>query len=182
MTAAPPASPGRLTVLYDARCRVCTRIAGRLAALDTERRLRLRPLQRAHVDEWASVRRLRAQRDLRLELHVIDGAGEWASGGEALLRTLERIPDVAPLAALLRLPLLRRGVEPGYRWFAAHRARFAFLAGSFRNRSFGPAKRVGRGQASRAHGGIEAGEGTDGHRGAEPAHHGDRRDDRHPRL
>jgi predicted DCC family thiol-disulfide oxidoreductase YuxK len=128
----------RLTVLYDAKCRVCTRIAGRLAAMDRQHRLRLRPLQWAHRDEWDSVRRLRAERDLRLELHVIDESGAWASGGAAMLRALDRLPGLAPVAAVLRLPLLRRTVEPGYRWFAAHRARFAFLAGSFRNRSFGP--------------------------------------------
>ena len=128
---------GRLTVLYDARCRVCTRIAGRLAALDRQDRLRIRPLQWPHADEWPSVRSLRAERDLRLELHVVDEAGRWAAGGEAMLRAIERIPDLASLAALLRLPLLHRVVEPGYRWFAANRARFAFLAGSFRNRSLG---------------------------------------------
>lgn len=130
---------GRLTVLYDARCRVCTRIAGRLAGADTERRLRLRPLQRAHEDEWVSVRRLRARRDLRLALHVVDETGEWAAGGEAMLRALERVALFAPLARLLRLRLLVPLVEPGYRWFAAHRARFAFLAGSF-----GSAQRIGR--------------------------------------
>ena len=63
---------GRLTVLYDERCRVCTRIAGRLAGADHDGRLRLRPLQQAHEDEWASVRRLRAERDLRSALHVVD--------------------------------------------------------------------------------------------------------------
>ena len=133
----PPAQDGRLTVLYDAKCRVCTRIAGRLAALDAEGRLRIRPLQWAQQDEWASVRALRAERDLRLALHVIAEDGEWAAGGEAMLRALERVPALAPIATLLRLPLLGRMVEPGYRWFADNRARLAFLAGSFRNRSLG---------------------------------------------
>lgn len=128
----------RLTVLYDARCRVCTRIAGRLAALDHDRRLRLRPLQRAHADEWPSVRALRREHDLRSELHVIDEDGTWAAGGEAMLRALERIPRLAPIVAVLRLPVVRAIVGPGYRRFAADRARFAFLAGSFRDRSLGP--------------------------------------------
>ena len=128
----------RLTVLYDAKCRVCTRLAARMAALDRGRRLRIRPLQWAHEDHWPSVRALRAQRDLRLELHVVDESGAWAAGGEAMLRALERIPTLAPMAMVLRLPLLRSMVEPGYRWFAGNRARFAFLAGSFRNRSLGP--------------------------------------------
>lgn len=135
----PDAESGRLTVLYDARCRVCTRIAGRLAGADTEGRLRLRPLQRAHEDEWASVRRLRADRDLRTGLHVVDEAGEWAAGGEAMLRAIERVARLALLARILRLRPLAPLIEPGYRWFAAHRARFAFMAGSFR-----PAQRIGR--------------------------------------
>ena len=130
---------GHLTVLYDARCRVCTRIAGRLAGSDSEGRLRIRPLQRAHEDEWESVRRLRAEHDLRVALHVVDEEGEWAAGGEAMLRTFERVALCAPLARVLRLRLLAPLVEPGDRWFANHRARFAFMAGSF-----GPAQRIGR--------------------------------------
>lgn len=133
------AGPGRLTVLYDARCRVCTRIAGRLAGADRARRLRLRPLQLAHEDAWPSVRRLRAERDLRTALHVVDEEGRWASGGEAMLRAFECVPGFARLARILRLPVLDRLVEPGYRWFAANRARFAFMAGSF-----GPTQGVGR--------------------------------------
>ena len=136
MTERPP-SGGRLTVLYDARCRVCTRIAGRFAGLDGDAQLRIRPLQWADRDEWESVRRLRADRDLRLELHVIDEDGEWAAGGEAMVRVLERLPALGPVAVVLRLPLVREAIEPGYRWFAGNRARFAFMAGSFRNRSFG---------------------------------------------
>jgi predicted DCC family thiol-disulfide oxidoreductase YuxK len=141
---------GRLTVLYDARCRVCTRIAGRLAGADSDRRLRLRPLQWAADDEWSSVRRLRAERDLRRALHVVDEGGDWADGGEAMLRTLERVSTLAPLARVLRWPLLATWVEPGYRWFAAHRARFAFLAGSFRPAYSAPrSASVGESRAAR---------------------------------
>ena len=136
MTERPP-SGGRLTVLYDARCRVCTRIAGRFAGLDARGWLRIRPLQWADRDEWESVRLLRRQRDLRLALHVIDEDGEWAAGGEAMVRVLERLPALRAVAVVLRLSGVRHTVEPGYRWFADNRARFAFMAGSFRNRSFG---------------------------------------------
>lgn len=127
----------RLTVLYDARCRVCTRIAARFAALDREDRLRIRPLEQAPEDAWVSVQQLSTSRDLRRELHVVTADGEWAAGGEAMVRTLERLPALAPLARLLRLPLVRDMVEPGYRCFAGNRARFGFLAGSFRSRSLG---------------------------------------------
>jgi predicted DCC family thiol-disulfide oxidoreductase YuxK len=131
VTGQPPGTAGRLTVLYDARCRVCTRIAGRLAGLDRDRRLRLVPLQQAATDR-PEVRRLRAERDLRQALHVIDEDGRWASGGEAVIRALEGVPSLRPLARLARLPIARSLVEPGYRLFAANRARFSWLAGSFR--------------------------------------------------
>lgn len=125
-------SGGRLTVLYDARCRVCTRIAGRLAGADVEGRLRLRPLQLALDDPVAEVRHLARERDLARSLHVIDEDGAWASGGEAMLRALERVPAGRRFVRLARLPLLRDLVEPGYRGFARERARFSWLAGSFR--------------------------------------------------
>lgn len=124
-------SGGRLTVLYDARCGVCTRIAARLARADTEGRLRLRPLQGAHDDPVAEVRQLAHQQDLVRALHVIDEHGAWAAGGEAMLRALDRVPAGRPFVRLARLPLVRDLVEPGYRAFARHRARFSWLAGSF---------------------------------------------------
>jgi predicted DCC family thiol-disulfide oxidoreductase YuxK len=129
---ASPDSGDRLTVLYDADCRVCTRIAARLAAADGGRRLRLRPLQGAASDDWPHVRQLASERDLRRALHVIDEAGGWAVGGEAMLRALDRVPSLQLLARLMRQPLVAWAVEPGYRWFARHRARFSWLAGSFR--------------------------------------------------
>ena len=171
------AGGGRLTVLYDARCRVCTRIAARLAGADDGRRLRLRPLQGAAGDAWPSVRRLAAERDLRRSLHVVDEAGAWAEGGEAVLRAIERVPAFRPLARVARVPLVAWAIEPGYRWFARHRARFGWLAGSFR-----ATKRIGRGEARGAHGRVEAREGADGQRGSEAADDGHGRDDRDPRL
>lgn len=119
-------------MLYDAHCRVCTRIAGRLAGADVERRLRLRPLQVAATDRRAEVRELAAKQDLRAALHVVDEAGAWASGGEAMVRVWECVPGLWPLARLARLPGVELMVEPGYHWFARNRARFSWLAGSFR--------------------------------------------------
>jgi predicted DCC family thiol-disulfide oxidoreductase YuxK len=132
-----PAPDVRLTVLYDGRCRFCTRMAGRLAGLDAGRRLRLVPLQWAAADR-PEVQRLGDQRDLRRALHVVDTEGHWASGGEAVLWTMDRLPALSWLARMARLPLVSLLVEPGYRLVADHRARFAWLAGSF-----GPAQRIG---------------------------------------
>lgn len=74
------------------------------------------------------VRALAERRDLRRALHVIDERGQWASGGEAMLRALERVPALRPWVRLARRPPLVGLVEPGYRWFARHRARFSWLA------------------------------------------------------
>ena len=123
-----------LTVLYDADCRVCTRAAGRLAGLARDGRLRLVPLQDA-ARHGPPVDRMAAQRDLAASLHVVDADGRWASGGEAMLRAWEQLPALRPLARLARSPLAAPLVEPAYRAFAAHRGRFAWLAGSFRCRA-----------------------------------------------
>lgn len=139
------AGEARLTVLYDGRCRVCTRLAARLAGLDAGQRLRFVPLQRATRDR-PEVQRLRAQRDLRRELHVIDVDGRWASGGEAVLRTLELVPRLRPLARAARLPGVAALVEPAYRLVAQHRAHLAWLAGDF---PLGIASSVPRSAAAR---------------------------------
>jgi predicted DCC family thiol-disulfide oxidoreductase YuxK len=123
-------SGDRLTVLYDAGCPVCRRIAGRLAGLDHGRRLRLVPLQRAAADR-PEVRHLAEGRDLRRSLHVVDAGGSWAAGGEAVLRTMEALPALRPVARLLRHWPLSRLVGPAYRCVARRRAGLAWLAGSF---------------------------------------------------
>jgi predicted DCC family thiol-disulfide oxidoreductase YuxK len=128
----PRAPVGRLTVLYDARCRVCTRIAARLVGLDTQGRLRLRSLQAAALDSRPEVRGLAETRGLRRSLHVIDEDGDWTAGGDAMLRIFEVLPSLRAAARFGRLPGVRRLIEPGYRWFARNRARLSWLAGSFR--------------------------------------------------
>jgi predicted DCC family thiol-disulfide oxidoreductase YuxK len=120
-----------LTVLYDARCRLCTRIAARLASMDRDDGLRFVPLQAAAHDR-PEVRDLAATRDLAAALHVIDGDGRWASGGEAMVRVWESIPSLRPLGRFARLPIVRRFVEPAYRFVADHRPWFGWLAGSSR--------------------------------------------------
>jgi predicted DCC family thiol-disulfide oxidoreductase YuxK len=118
-----------LTVLYDAHCRLCTRIAGRLAAMDRRDRLRFVPLQMAAHDR-PEVRDLAASRDLAAALHVIDEDGRWSAGGEAMVRVWDEVPSLWLLARLARAPVVRSLVEPGYRFVAAHRSWFGWLAGS----------------------------------------------------
>jgi predicted DCC family thiol-disulfide oxidoreductase YuxK len=118
-----------LTVLYDAHCRLCTRIAARLAAMDRLDRLRFVPLQMAG-DDRPEVRALAASRDLSASLHVVDEDGRWVAGGEAMVRVWEQVPALRPLARFARLPIVRRFVEPAYRFVAEHRPWFGWLAGT----------------------------------------------------
>lgn len=123
----------RLTVLYDADCRICTRVAGRLAGLDRGRRLRLLPLQRASADR-PEVSAVALSRDLAAELHVVAPDGRCWSGGQAVLRVMELVPGLDRLARLARHAPFDRLVEPAYRFVAGHRHLFAWLAGDFGTR------------------------------------------------
>ena len=107
----------RLTVLYDGECRFCTRTARALQRLDSRHGLRLVPLQQAR----ARVPDAPALETLDSSIHVVDERGAWWTGGEAFLRIADEIPVLRPLAVVGRLPVLRRAVEPGYRFVAAHR-------------------------------------------------------------
>ena len=144
----PGAGAHRLTVLYDADCPVCTRIAGRLAGLDRAGRLRFVPLQLADRDR-PEVRRLAGERDLSRSLHVVEPDGRWLHGGRAVLRAFDEVPLLRALARLGRLPFVAPLVETGYRLFARHRGRFAWLAGSFRAATAGGS---GQGRRSRSTG------------------------------
>ena len=166
----------RLTVLYDAECGFCRRIAGRLAGADVDGRLRLVPLQRAGADR-PEVQRVARRRDLSAALHVVDGEGDWAAGGEAMLRALERIGSLWCLVWLARLPIVSAMVEPAYRLVADNRARLSWLAGSF-----DAAQRVRGTQPRRPHGRIEARDGADGDRRDDAAHDGHGGHDGHPVL
>ena len=129
---------------------------GRLAGMDVDRRLRLRPLQNASTDPDPAIAALSRQLDLRRALYAIDAGGSWRSGGEAVLWAAAQIPALRPLVAIVAGSPLRMMVEPGDRWFARRQARFASLAGSF-----APAQGVGGREPSGPHRRVEARDRTD---------------------
>jgi predicted DCC family thiol-disulfide oxidoreductase YuxK len=124
---------GRLTVLYDADCGLCTAVVLRLRSVDSERLLDLVPLQRAQ-EKGGQAAELARREDLTRAIHVVDDAGDWAAGGEAALRIMERVPSLRPFARLARLPGLHLFVEPCYRLVARNRSRIGA--------SFGKACRI----------------------------------------
>ena len=110
-------TPRRLTVLYDGECRFCTRTARALQRLDSRRALRFVPLQQARERVPGAPPR----HALEASIHVTDERGAWWTGGEAFLRIADQVPALRPLASVGRLPIVRRAVEPAYRYVAAHR-------------------------------------------------------------
>jgi predicted DCC family thiol-disulfide oxidoreductase YuxK len=118
-----PAAP--LTVAYDAECALCRSAARRLGKLDTRGRLTLVPFQDlASRDEQGEVPR---SGELAGALHVFRADGSSVSGGKAVLEVASAIPRLRPIAALGRLPIVNRLVEPLYRLVARHRHRLSRL-------------------------------------------------------
>ena len=109
--------PDRLTVLYDGDCGLCSMAARMLIVLDGGRRLDVTPLRRFVATSAADPDPSR----LVDALHIRDAEGAWATGGDAVLRTMAAIPILVPLAVIGRLPVLRPAVDWLYRRVAANR-------------------------------------------------------------
>jgi predicted DCC family thiol-disulfide oxidoreductase YuxK len=119
-----PAAP--LTVAYDAECALCRSAARRLGKLDTRGRLTLVAFQdlAPRSDEQGELPR---PGELAGALHVFRPDGSSVSGGKAVLEVASAVPRLRPIAALGRLPIVNRLVEPLYRLVARHRHRLSRL-------------------------------------------------------
>jgi predicted DCC family thiol-disulfide oxidoreductase YuxK len=117
-------SGGRLVVLYDRDCGLCTATAGRLRRWDRAGRLRLLPLQEAASSGRPSL--VAAARDLPLSaaLHVVDErSGAIRAGGDAALAIAAALPGgwiTRPAAAI---PPVRWLVGRAYGLVARNRHR-----------------------------------------------------------
>lgn len=115
---------GRVLVLYDADCGICSRSARFLRRLDADTRLHLMPLQDADgIDDAPSAAALRHA------MHVRDRYGRWSCAGAAWIRIAEEIPLLRPLAIAARLPPVRSLVEWTYWRVAGNRHRISHLLG-----------------------------------------------------
>ncbi len=114
-----------LTVAYDGECAMCISVARRLEKLDGRQRLTLVPLQDlAPSDDLSDTPR---PAELAGALHVQRPDGSWISGGQAVLEVAAAVPRLRPIAALGRLPIVNRLVDPLYRLVARHRHRLSRL-------------------------------------------------------
>ncbi|TMF40767.1 MAG: DUF393 domain-containing protein [Chloroflexi bacterium] len=115
---------GRLVVLYDRDCGLCTALARALRGWDRRDRLDLVPLQ--DVDGRAA-RRVAALVDglpLGTALHVVDqSTGRVVAGGAGVLAIAGRLPGGRAADVLARIPPVRWGVGVAYDVVARNRHR-----------------------------------------------------------
>jgi predicted DCC family thiol-disulfide oxidoreductase YuxK len=124
------ASPGPLTVVYDADCGVCRQTVRRLRRWDREDRLVFISLQAAAGCGRPRIEELAAQGHLGDAVHVIDEAtGRVVSGGHAALAILDALPGGWLLRPWAALPPTAAAADVVYRVAARHRDRVAWLTG-----------------------------------------------------
>ena len=117
-----------LTVLFDGECPFCRWTAGKLRRWDRERNLRLRPFQ--SVRQQAVLADLVEGRPLGHSLHVVDGAGRIANGGDGFLAIAALLPGGRPAAELVAaVPPSRIAVAAVYRVIERTRGPLASLLG-----------------------------------------------------
>lgn len=117
------AESGRLLVLFDRDCGLCTATANRLRRWDRDSQLELVPLQ-AVATMGPLVAAAVARRPLGDALHVVDlGTGEVRSGGRAARAIVARLPGGRIPAALAAVPPVSWVVDLGYRLVARNRRR-----------------------------------------------------------
>jgi predicted DCC family thiol-disulfide oxidoreductase YuxK len=105
-----------LTVLYDGECTKCTRFARWVERRDRTRgRVTCAPLQRAEAPLGLT------RDDLMRELHAIDADGSVLAGWDAVVAIARRIPMLAWLVPMSRIPGVRRLGRALYTRTAARR-------------------------------------------------------------
>jgi predicted DCC family thiol-disulfide oxidoreductase YuxK len=109
-----------LTLLYDARCVLCTRTVETLRRLEVRADLCMIPLQEADA---ALLPPGITREELLAQLHVIDGGGMLYRGVDAVVRILRTVRGLAWLAALFRVPGMKPLADTVYRLIARHRYR-----------------------------------------------------------
>lgn len=110
----------RHVLVYDGGCRVCSQIAGRLAAWDRGRRLELLSSQ----DPAVRVRFPTIPAGAFSEsIQLIGPDGTRWQGAAAMERVIDLMPRGRWLTWLFDLPLARPLAERFYRWFARNRHR-----------------------------------------------------------
>jgi len=115
---------GRLVVLYDRDCGICTATARRLRRWDRRHRLDLVPLQDVDAKTSPTVANAVAGLPLDAALHVVDErTGQVSTGGASALAILRELPGGGVARVLERIPPVRWGIDVAYALVARNRRR-----------------------------------------------------------
>jgi len=109
------------TLVYDGACRICTRLVGVLDRWDRRNRIEIVPSQNTSVHArfpWIPAEAYSESIQL-----VGPGGRTWQAAG-AIEQLLEVLPRGRLISWVFRLPLVGRGADRFYRWFARNRYRF----------------------------------------------------------
>ncbi len=119
------ALPHRLRVVdgilvFDGRCGMCTRAAGRLARLDRHGRVRIEPFQAPGMADRLGVPGDRPPESV----YWLDATGAVAAGARAVNAAVSAALGTPVPLWVYRIPGIGVAQEAAYRWIAAHRHRF----------------------------------------------------------
>ena len=116
--------PGRLIVLYDRDCGLCTATARRLRRWDRAGRLELLPLQEAVASSRPELAERARSLPLTAALHAIDErTGAVHAGGDAAIAIGAALPGGWLVRVLGAVPPVRWGIGRAYDLVARHRHR-----------------------------------------------------------
>jgi predicted DCC family thiol-disulfide oxidoreductase YuxK len=104
-------------VLYDAECRLCTGMVGRLRGLLAARHLAVLPLQ----TPWVRERLALPEPELLAEMRLLKPDGTVFGGADAFLEVCRYYRAAWPLYQLGRIPVVAKLLHAGYRWVARNR-------------------------------------------------------------
>jgi predicted DCC family thiol-disulfide oxidoreductase YuxK len=108
------------TVVYDATCRVCTRLAGVLRKWDRDEALEVTPSQAPGVTARFPWIPPRAYAEA---LQLIGPSGETWQGAAAIEQLIAILPRGKMISWIFKIPLVRTIADKFYRWFARNRYR-----------------------------------------------------------
>ena len=109
--------PGELEVLFDADCGFCQRAVALLKRLDRGGRLAFTALQTPGAPARFGITEDQAYE----QLWALDRSGRRSGGAQAVATAADVALGTRALERALRVRLLRRAADRGYRWVAAHR-------------------------------------------------------------
>lgn len=110
--------PRKLTLLYDAKCRLCTQTVEVLRGLRTDAELEMQPYQSADLERLIPGASLP---ELEAEIHAVDETGRIYKGADALILVLTTVSSIRWIAVFYRIPGMRPVAQLLYRWIAKSR-------------------------------------------------------------